>query len=644
MGLASAIFFTLAVNALGQPKTINKIDIFDEINIRTKGGRLEFSIYNEGNNAVLRGEFGRSLPKETKEQIQVCSDDPANCLEFGNIRLTTIKDDHCYYFNWTTPGNLTLEDCFDYGTDKWFGGPENTVQYWPFNNMTFKDWPYDVNHRLSQGVAEPYWVTSSGFYVFVDKKTPLFIDANNVYSNGLCLVSKQYPPYLPRGGTYLGYKVCAYTDVREAHINAVRTDLGTPTGIPDPWMIKHPVWSTWARYKKDINDTIVKWFAQEINKQGFNNSQIEIDDNWESCYGNAEFNVSRFADMPALGKYLHSIGFRITLWNHMFVNVECDLFSELKRRGFLVQSQDGSVETTWWDGTAGVVDFTNPEAARWFLNYRRDMMRQNHIDGLKLDAGEPSWLPQIPKLNADLLDQPNAFTSSYVRTVAQFGPLTEVRVGHNSQDLPIFVRMLDKDSHWSFSNGLPTLLTTLFTMNLAGYTLVLPDMVGGNGYGNDTVSKELFIRWLQANTFMPCIQLSVAPFDFDKETIDISKQFTTLHAEYSGRIIAAMKKCVRYGTPVNAPIWWVAPTDPTALAIWDEYLLGERILVAPVVEKGATQRDVYLPCGRWRDEAYPDHKVYQGPRWLRNYPAPLHVLPYFTRVGKCKQTDGQGGR
>lgn len=104
-----------------------------------------------------------------------------------------------------------------------------------------------------------------------------------------------------------------------------------------------------------------------------------------------------------------------------------------------------------------------------------------------------------------------------MEAVAEFSTMIEVRVGARTQDQPIFVRMLDKDSKWDFRNGLATLLTTLFQMNIVGYPFVLPDMVGGNAYSGDIVTKELFIRWLQANTFMPSIQFSITPWDFDDE-------------------------------------------------------------------------------------------------------------------------------
>ncbi|XP_049937866.1 myogenesis-regulating glycosidase-like [Schistocerca serialis cubense] len=97
-------------------------------------------------------------------------------------------------------------------------------------------------------------------------------------------------------------------------------------------------------------------------------------------------------------------------------------------------------------------------------------------------------------------------------------------------------------------------------------------------------------------------------------------------------MVELMKKAVEDGTPVNRPIWWIDPTDPTALTIDSEFLLGDDILVAPVVWHDNFSRDIYLPKGMWRDEADPEHPTIQGPAWLHSYPVPLNTLPYFTRV------------
>lgn len=172
-------------------------------------------------------------------------------------------------------------------------------------------------------------------------------------------------------------------------------------------------------------------------------------------------------------------------------------------------------------------------------------------------------------LNASVDLHPAAVTTAYVRAVSKFGPYVEVRSGEGTQDVPIFVRMIDKDSEWTYENGLPTLITTLLQMNLVGYPFVLPDMIGGNGYNNRPPTKELFIRWLQANVFMPSLQFSYVPWDYDNETIAISRHFTQLHANNSDLIIEAFRKATITGEPPNAPIWWLDPQDTVAQQVTD---------------------------------------------------------------------------
>lgn len=171
-------------------------------------------------------------------------------------------------------------------------------------------------------------------------------------------------------------------------------------------------------------------------------------------------------------------------------------------------------------------------------------------------------------MNADLVDHPIAITKDYVRAVSQFGSMIEVRTGYQTQDLPIFLRFLDKDTEWGYNNGLATLITTLLQLNMVGYGFILPDMIGGNGY-NHPPSEELFIRWLQANVFMPSIQYSYVPWDYSEKAIQICKHFTELHAQYSDEIIKTLQASVDRGEPVNPPIWWLDPQDEFALKIND---------------------------------------------------------------------------
>lgn len=178
------------------------------------------------------------------------------------------------------------------------------------------------------------------------------------------------------------------------------------------------------------------------------------------------------------------------------------------------------------------------------------------FDSFKFDAGETDWLPKVANLSGPEDLQPGIYTYNYTTNLAKyFNNKIEVRAGWRTQDLPIFVRMSDKDTTWTWNNGLPTLITTLLQMNLNGYVFVLPDMIGGNGYFDSSKlpSKEMFIRWLQANVFMPTLQFSFAPWDYDNEvrllyflTILTFIQFYYFNSPYFFRLLPSVKRSQNY--------------------------------------------------------------------------------------------------
>ncbi|KAI4463778.1 glycosidase family 31 [Holotrichia oblita] len=566
-----------------------------------------------------------------------------NCLQFDDIRLhITSNIENGFTILWTTTNTtLTFRDCFSLDSDNtnWFGGPERYDQYWPIEKLTLTNFP-NVPHEDQWGaIVEPYWLNSKGAYIFVDERVPLFIDQNtNDTDDSVCFVAKIETPYpSSRSRILLNYTISAGANAREGHLHAVQHFLGKPSGHPANALIEKPIWSTWARYKTEINDALLIQFANEIIENGFS-GQFEIDDYWETCYGSLTFRSPEFDDIDNTVQTIKNMGFTVALWTHPFVNIDCNYTQIGIDNDFFAKNEMGSILTSWWNsGTdeALLLDFTNAEAREWFV-YRLQNLRNNHgFDTYKFDAGETSWAPQTPNLYGDVEKLPSSMTAEYVRACAIFGDYIEVRAGWGTQDLPVFVRMIDKDSRWGLNNGLRSLVTTLLQMNMNGYTMVLPDMVGGNGYEDERPSAEMFIRWLQANTFMPNIQFSYVPWDFDDDTvIELSRKFVELHAQYADEIIKAMEKSISDGYPVNPPVWWVDPTNSEALIQDTEYMLGEDILVAPVLEEGAVTRDIYLPSGTWEDGN--TGEIYEGGQTLTDYEAPLEVLPYFIRYNSAE--------
>ncbi|EDV93512.1 myogenesis-regulating glycosidase [Drosophila grimshawi] len=523
------------------------------------------------------------------------------------------------------------------GRVHWYGGAEQKQHYWPIERQEYTNFPYVPKELGNMGVAERYWLNSEGFFLYVDNTTPLFIDQNAAgREDQLCISALSALPYDTHlSSAKFSYHLVFAKDAKAAHMYAVQTMFGKPTGHPDERMVQHPVWSTWALYKAEITDKVVRDFAKQILDNGFENSQLEIDDDWEDCYGALTFRKNKFPDPKKLTDDLKELGFRVTLWIHPFINNNCTaIYETAKKQGYLVMNPAGNSDTQWWNSVpkdAAYLDFTKEAVRDWFSTRLKRLQTEDGIDSFKFDAGESSWVPTEAVLQGDANLTPLQITTDYVRTVGAFGDMVEVRSGQNTQDLPIFVRIVDKDSEWGWNNGLVTLITSLLQMNLNGYPFVLPDMIGGNGYNEKPPSKELFLRWLQANVFMPSLQFSFVPWTFDAETIEISKTFTKLHADYTPYIMKMFKRATETGEPVNAPLWWISPNDAVAQSIYDEFLLGDDIIAAPVIVEGATNRDIYLPAGDWTDGN--TKAIHKGPVWLMEYSAPLNTLPYFVRVG-----------
>ncbi|XP_001952674.2 myogenesis-regulating glycosidase [Acyrthosiphon pisum] len=535
--------------------------------------------------------------------------------------------------------NDVLQFCVEMESSYWFGGAETGLQEWPLNKLNWTDRSYVTKEADHQAIVESYFFNSDGFSIHINDSVALFVDINGPRPGYMCFTAKVIAPYR-KVKNVMQFRVCKFSDPRKAHENAIKDFLGSPKSIPDPYVVKHPIWSTWARYKNDVNTSVILNYAQEIVDSGFHRGTFEIDDNWENCYGSAEFNTTRFEDIKGMINKLKSYGFKTSLWTHPFINNECPIHETAKNKGYFVNSTSGRVNSKWWNGNASYIDFTNPEAAAWWSNSLRDLIVKSGIDTFKFDAGEASWSPQLPEFyDEDLTYYPDNIVTAYLKTIKAFGNDIEYRTSRRSQELGCFLRMYDRESRWDFQRGLPSLITSLIQLNMIGYPFVLPDMIGGNGYFDLPPSKEMYIRWMQAAVFMPVVQFSYTPWDFDAQTLEVCRYFMDLRNKYTDTIVDLMKHTVAHGSPVNPPVWWIDPTDSDAHAIDDQFLLGEKILVAPVLVEGATTRNIYLPTGLWRDENHPGNALLSGRTWLINYPANLEVLPWFTRVSSDSEPE-----
>ncbi|RXG72871.1 putative family 31 glucosidase [Armadillidium vulgare] len=168
---------------------------------------------------------------------------------------------------------------------------------------------------------------------------------------------------------------------------------------------------------------------------------------------------------------------------------------------------------------------------------------------------------------------------------------------------------------------------------LLGYPFVLPDMVGGNAYEGKP-SPELFVRWVQANTFMPSIQFSLLPWQFENQSINVSKislEVSSLHSRFAPLLIDVAKKTLLGKGPIVRPTWWLCPMDEECLLADQQFLVGDDLLVTPVVIEAATSLDVVFPPGKWK-RSDGDGQIYEGVSKQTLYDISIESNIYFERI------------
>lgn len=492
-------------------------------------------------------------------------------------------------------------------------------------------------------VASPLWLTESGVAVFVDSYADLQVSFNR---DGNKRFRLHLLPRYPEDDGALAVHLLTAPNTRDAYFAWVgrswdaRPDLPVGARPPDD-VFTRPIWTTWAMYKSNISQEKVLAYAREVFDNGFDAGYIEIDDKWTPTWGDLVFDTRRFPDPVGMIDAIHAMGAKVSAWIPPFVNRDAACFQEGVEAGVFVPRGDAPDPPDpdypflvgWWNSLflplAGAIDFSRPEAAAWWGARVDAVAEATGLDGFKFDAGETQFLPNPAVLADGVL--PNAYPDLYARwALAHRG--VEVRAGWFAQDVPIAFRQFDKDTAWGLDNGLASVLTQALAMGLIGYPFVLPDMVGGNEYGGKA-DDELFVRWVQVNALMPMIQFSVVPWrdGFGPRVLEITRRYADLRAGFAAEFLRLADEAAATQAPIVRPLFFEFPDDAATYAIGDQFMLGDRWLVAPVLEKGATARDVYLPEGTWRALDDPD-ETHRGPATLAAYPAPLERLPAFERL------------
>lgn len=412
---------------------------------------------------------------------------------------------------------------------------------------------------------------------------------------------------------------------------------------PPPWEFGVWKWRDWV-----FDETEVYQDATMLKSMDIPATVIFIDSPWSNEYIDYEFNSRQFPNPERMINDLHEMGYRVLLWIVPYVNPAAKNYKEADEMGYFVKDSLGSTyQIRWWipsgstdlglttDGRGGMIDFTNPDAVKWWQAQIEKVLDLG-IDGFKMDDCE-----QLPddaflfdgsrgyqRKNYPLLYNKAVHDLMWEKRMGDFVLIPRAGWSGSQKYIPAFWAG-DQTPDFSFKTGLPSVIRGGQSMGLVGFSFWGSD-VGGYDW---SPTKEVFIRWLQFGAFCPVMEIGGKsyhePWVYDDETLEVFRRYTQLHTYLFPYINHYAKIALDEGTPIMRALFLEFPRDQRAYDEEFEYMFGGELLVAPVYQSGV-QRKVYFPKGKWMD--FWSHRIFNGPRTVRSYRAPLDKLPLFVRV------------
>lgn len=454
----------------------------------------------------------------------------------------------------------------------------------------------------------PFYLTNRGYGVFINhpEKVSLEVASEKVERVQFSVPGESLEYFLIYGPTP--------KEVLERY-----TALTGRPALPPAWSFG--LWLT-TSFTTDYDEQTVNGFIQGMAERDLPLHVFHYDCFWmkEFHWVNFEWDKRVFPDPAGMLKRLKERGLRICVWINPYVAQRSAMFDEGMRQGYLLKRPNGDVwQWDMWQAGMGLVDFTNPEACRWYAGKLRALLEMG-VDCFKTDFGERIPTDVVYFDGSDPLKMHNYYSYLYNKTV--FEVLEEVR---GKGEAAVFARSATTGGqqfpvHWggdstaTFESMAESLRGGL-SLCLSGFSFWSHDMGGFE----QTASADVYKRWcafglLSSHSRLHGSSSYRVPWLFDDEAVDVLRFFTRLKCRLMPYLFDAACTSHQTGVPVMRAMPLEFPGDPACDTLDRQYMLGDSLLVAPVFTQDGWV-DYYLPAGRWTH--FTSGKVVEGGRWQR---------------------------
>ena len=428
-------------------------------------------------------------------------------------------------------------------------------------------------------------------------------------------------------------------------------DLTGHMPLPPLWALGNQQ-SRWSYYP----DSMVEEVVNEYRKRDLPLDVVHLDIDYMNGYRVFTFNRERFPDPKALIEKLGRQGVKIVTIVDPGIKYPPDkneryhAFDQGLEKNFFQRRRNGDLFVPRvWPGESVFVDYTLPDARRWWGDLHR-VYTDNGIAGIWNDMNEPSdFVDQTGKNQLDVVSYDEGEKTTHAKNRNTFAllmsrstyeglerlrpdrrPYVITRAAYAGIQRYATMWTGDTNSTWE---ALALNIPMFTSLGLSGEPFVGSDVGGFIGRGNG----ELLVRSYQVSFLAPfCRNHKVIdgydqePWRFGQYYEDIIRKYLKLRYTLLPFLYTTLEEAHRSGVPLFRPLVLNYQNDPNTYNLDDQFMVGDDLLVAPILKPDVTRRLVYLPAGTWYD--YWTNKKYAGGTMI-SVDAPLETVPMFVRGG-----------
>ena len=469
----------------------------------------------------------------------------------------------------------------------------------------------------------PFYMTNKGYGIFVDHtdNVSFEVGSEKVECTGFSVPGEElryYFIYGPEG----------------AEIMKEYTALTGRPALPPAWSFG--LWLS-TSFTTNYDEETTSSFIKGMSDRDIPLSVFHFDCFWmkEFHWCDLDWDERVFPDVKGMIKRYHDRGLKICCWINPYVAQGNEFFREGAKNGYFLMRADGKgvKQVDEWQCGMAVVDFTNPDAVKWFTGKLKSILDMG-VDCFKTDFGERIPIDVKYYSGADPKSMHNYYTYLYNKAVFEL-----LKKEKGEDEAVLFARSATAGCqqfpvHWGgdCSASYPSMAETLrggLSFAMSGFSFWSHD-ISGFEY---TAAPDLYKRWVAFGLLSTHSRLHGStsyrvPWLFDEESNDVVRFFTKLKCTLMPYIYAQAVKAHETGVPVMRPMVFEYMDDPACAYLDMQYMLGDALLAAPVFNDKGTA-SYYLPDGKWT-HLLTDEKRDGGRYYADTYDyfsLPLYVRP-----------------